>query len=265
MSKQKQSSPSDDLLRRGVAAAFKAVSSGYSADRVIADINLNAQFLKSCSALGLECADTRLNQCLLNLRKASVLADFKCAKRTNIRNQEEYSFGSEIAVRIIERRRLVSLDQVLCDPVLALEFDEIASRIAPGYSSLEYRWAALCLRKTSRLKPELLGRVVRAEVVGPIPVRGLDVASLPIAQGLYIFASKERVLYVGEATNLRNRLKKHIDHSDNKFLAQYLWEFGAKGVILEYHVLPESIPTRIRKAMELELIRSRRAEYNVQR
>ena len=73
------------------------------------------------------------------------------------------------------------------------------------------------------------------------------------------------VLYVGEAQNLRNRIKKHLDHSDNKLLARYIWAFGSDDLFIEYHVLPEHLRTDVRKAMELELIRSRRAEFNVQR
>jgi len=148
---------------------------------------------------------------------------------------------------------------------LAREFDSVAEAIAPGYSPLEYRWAALKLRKSKRLRPELLGRVVTSRVVGPIEVAGLNPLELPSEQGLYFLTARDKVLYVGEAQNLRLRLKKHLDHSDNKRLAQYIWEFGKDDLFLEYHVLPASTSTRVRKAMELELIRSRKADFNVQR
>jgi excinuclease UvrABC nuclease subunit len=45
------------------------------------------------------------------------------------------------------------------------------------------------------------------------------------------------VLYVGEAINLRKRLRKHLDHSDNKGLARWLWENGATDLHLKIHVL----------------------------
>jgi len=43
----------------------------------------------------------------------------------------------------LEKRDATTLDRIICDPERAAEFDLIAADIAPGYSSLEYRWAAL--------------------------------------------------------------------------------------------------------------------------
>jgi hypothetical protein len=117
----------------------------------------------------------------------------------------------------------------------------------------------------TQLKPEILGRVVRVELVGPTPVSGLNFAQVPAEQGLYVVSSRQCVLYVGEAQSLRARLKKHFEHSDNKYLARHIWECGRNDLMVEYHILPESTTGRVRRAMELELIRSRRAEFNVQR
>jgi site-specific DNA-methyltransferase (adenine-specific) len=52
-----------------------------------------------------------------------------------------------MSARYLERRRGVSLDDLICDPDIAAEFDKLASELAPGFTSLEYRWAALALRK----------------------------------------------------------------------------------------------------------------------
>jgi site-specific DNA-methyltransferase (adenine-specific) len=156
------------------------------------------------------------------------------------------------------------LDRVLCDPDLAREFDTVAVAVAPGFTSLEYRWAALRLRKTNRLPPEI-GRAMQATVVGPLGVAELDTSRIPVQQGIYILASRTRVLYIGEAKNLRARLKTHLEHSDNKLLARYIWESGEEDLLVEYHVLPQDTATSVRRAMELELIRSRRAEFNARR
>jgi len=81
--------------------------------------------------------------------------------------------------------------------------------------------------------------------------------------GLYLFMESSQVLYVGECQNLRKRISKHLDHSDKKGLAHWLWEHGLTDLHLEYHVLPADISTRVRKAMESELILSRKPIYNV--
>jgi site-specific DNA-methyltransferase (adenine-specific) len=246
-----------------VIAAFQDACDGWSADRVVADPELNTRFIEACRTRSLENAPVELNLKLINARKRGLLP--RGARRTVVPKQYEFAFAGEIAIRSLERKHNTTLDRVLCDPTLAVEFDAVSAMIAPGFSPLEYRWAALRLRKTSRLKPELLARVIPSSTIGPIPISGLEQSTIPMQQGLYIILNHEHVLYVGEAVNLRTRLRKHLEHSDNKFLARYIWEFGEQGLLLEYRVLPDATRTNIRKALELELIRSRRAEFNVRR
>jgi site-specific DNA-methyltransferase (adenine-specific) len=249
-------------MREIVRGAFLAIRGERSPDVVVADPDLNQQFLRECQARGLSDAPQALNQCLLNLRKSSDLQGIK-SKRVPLKNQEDYRFASEIAVRFLERKEQVSLDQILRDPVRAAEFDAIAANLAPGFTSFEYRWAALGLRKRNALRPELLGKVVHAENV--VTVRAGDVKpdELPVRCGLYLFIGPGQVLYVGECQSLRKRISKHLDHSDNKGLAHWLWQHGIADLHVEYHVLPASVSARVRKAMEAELIRSRRPLYNV--
>jgi hypothetical protein len=251
-------------LKEAILAAFLEVREDASADWVIADPELNARFLQQCRRRGIEQAGASINRTLLNLRKRGDLGHLG-SRRITVRDQPEYQFAAEIAVRSLERKHRVTLDDIICDPQLAREFDSIAQEISPGYAPVQYRWAALRLRKTRRLRPEILGRVVPTEVVGPIAVSDLSLDSVRAQQGLYLFSNREKMLYIGEAQNLRARLRKHLDHSDNKFLARYIWEFGKDDLLLEYHVLPEGTRTDVRKALETELIRSRRAELNVRR
>ncbi len=72
-------------------------------------------------------------------------------------------------------------------------------------------------------------------------------------------------LYIGEAENLFKRLKKHLDHSDNKGLARWMWEHGMDDVQLEVQVLAAETKTIVRRALETELIRSRLPLFNVAR
>ena len=247
-----------------IISAFTETHSGYSADRVVADPELNPLFIEACRRHGLEDPTVELNWSLQNIKKKGGRL-LKTTRPTTFRNQSHYRFAAEMAIRALERKHNTTLDRILCDPELAKKFDGIAEVFSPGFKPLEYRWAALSLRKKNALKPEPLSHVVPAEVHGPFPVTGANVNEIPSVQGLYVLSNREKVLYVGEAISLRARLKKHLDHSDNKHLARYVWEFGTSDMILEYHVLPPKTLTRVRKAMELALIRQRRAEFNVQR
>ncbi len=250
-------------MNRHVLEAFEEVRQGFSVDRMIADPNLNARFLDSCRQHGLTDTPVDLNLQLFNARKRGGLP--RSTRRTVARNQDGYAFAAEIAIRSMERKHQTTLDRVLCDPGLAAEFDSVATEIAPGFSPLEYRWAALCLRKKNRLKPEIVGRAVPTTTLGPMAVSTIDISEVPTKQGVYILTTRKNVLYVGEARNLRARLKKHLEHSDNKLLARHIWEFGKADLLIEYHVLPPDTRTDVRRAMESELIRSRRPVFNIRR
>jgi site-specific DNA-methyltransferase (adenine-specific) len=245
--------------------AFDAVSDGYSTDRVVADPELNRRFVVECRRLGLQDPVAGLNRALLNLRKSGALAGRPRSKQTRFPDIDEYRFAAEIAVRFLERRDEISLDRIICDPEKAAEFDEIAHRIIPGYSSLQYRWAALGLRKAKKLEPELVGRIAPPVDVINIAIDDVVPAQLPVSQGLYLFIAADQLLYVGETENLRKRLKKHLEHSDNKGLARWIWEFGTENLHLEMQILEANTETRVRRALELELIRSRQPIFNVKR
>lgn len=245
--------------------AFDAVSNGYSTDRVVADPELNQRFIAECRLRGLQDSVAALNRRLLNLRKSGALAGRARSKRTHISDTDEYRFAAEIAVRFLERRDEISLDAIMCDPDKAAEFDEVAGRIAPGFSSLQYRWAALGLRKAKKLEPELVGRIAPPVNVINVPVSDVVSDQFPDSQGLYLFIAADQLLYVGETENLRKRLKKHLDHSDNRGLARWIWEFGTENLHLELQILEDGTETRVRRALELELIRSRQPIFNVKR
>lgn len=252
----------DPRAREIVKPAFLQVRDGWSPDRVVADPDLNRRFEAECRKSGFDAEVREYNQILLNLRKAGALPGLQ-SKRTSFPDQGDYLFASEIAIRFLERRDGVTLDDVICDPARAAEFDVLAARIAPGYTPLQYRWAVLSLRKSRRLQPEPIGRVIQPISIEQRRAAELELGEVPTTQGLYIFFAGTECLYIGEAQNLRSRLKKHLDHSDNRGLARWLWEHGPDEVYIEWEVLPSATLTRTRKAMECELIRSRHPLFNV--
>ena len=200
-----------NLTLHGIVEAFRLTYDGYSADRLVADPELNANFVEACSRLGLV-GDARIwNSLLFRIRKAGKLAQFPAACATSMtwEDCDEYLFASEIAYRQIMDRGVGGLDAILCDPALAAEFDQIAASFAPGRSSLEYRWAALKLRKEARfartrgasLSPDKLS------VSAPVTIGRLDLSDVPESSGMYVLRDEATgPLYVGETLNLRKRL-----------------------------------------------------------
>lgn len=254
------------ISRSLIASSFSSCRDGYAADRVVADPQLNEAFIQCCRANGFSGPAVVANKALLNLRKAGLIVE-PTSKRTTFADIEEFKFASEIAARFLSRRDGLSLDAIICDPEIASEFDQLAADISPGFTPLQYRWAALSLRKKKKLPPEIASRLLEISSVTRFVVNTLDLATLPIGQGVYQFidSAADLVLYIGESARLGQRLRKHLDHSDNKGLARWLWDKGTDSLLLDVHELPHDTSTVHRRALEAELIRTHDPVFNSQR
>lgn len=199
------------LFEKGLISAFQKVNDGFSVDRVVADPELNDLFADECRLLGLPGELRTWNHSLFNLRKQGRLAELSAQRRTNIdwSDCDRFLFASEIAWQKLIADGATSLDDILCDPLLAAKFDAVAENLAPGFTSLRYRWAALKLRKTAQQAR------TRARLLEPSrfqkPLRAFEDAwkNAPEEAGVYLVTSADfkRKLYVGEALNLKNRFE----------------------------------------------------------
>ncbi len=203
-----------EVDERGLLAAFRKASDGYSIDRVIADPALNAALADECSRAGLSGRPQDWNLALLGMRKSGKLSQLDTRRRTKIcwSDMDGYEFASEMALRHLLDMGYPSLDYVLCDPQVALRFDDLARSLAPGYSSLEYRWAALYLRKRARVWRQA-AEAYRSELSWRAKEAGLgELAKLQPLPGVYWLKLAGRgdggagvPVYVGETRNLRTR------------------------------------------------------------
>ena len=198
-------------VHKSIVAAFEAVHDGLSTDRVIADPELNRQFIDACKAESLPGTPTEWNRRLIGLRKIKALTHLRPMKQTRLPKDELdiAEFGSEAAMSILEDRYGISLDSILCDPKIAGEFDRIAGRFAPGLSPLHYRWGALHIRKYAckwnRAASALDSRLRKVRFG---PARELDFSkSVEELPAVYVLSEGSGCpLYVGATTNLSRRI-----------------------------------------------------------
>jgi DNA modification methylase len=203
---------------RGIVDAFRRAADGYSADRVIADPRLNAAFTDECSKLELHGRPRDWNLTLLGLRKAGKLTEVNTTKRTQLswESMDPFAFASEIALRRMLDLGCPSLDHVLCDPIAVVRFDEVARSLAPGFSSLQYRWAALRLRKDARLWRRSSARVDRPALPNVLRKIRLDAHALTEVRpmpGVYLIAQcrdDAKPVYVGETWDLFHRAERTL-------------------------------------------------------
>ncbi len=253
----------NDVLRE----AFRKTHDGWSVDEVLIRDDLNKAFIENCRGQLPDVAEKDINWTLLNLRKAGKLG----IKATQF-NYESYGNVmqlAEVTVRSIQDKHKISCDAIMADPVRRKEFDEVAHGIDPTVDAYQVRKCALRLRKARDLRPELITRIAdwnREVIEFPAAKVAADLALIPETPGIYLFRDKTGYLYIGEAIQLRERLKTHLDDSDRKSLANYLKQQGIDSISIEVHSFPADsrmMDITVRRAYESELIRSREPRFNV--
>lgn len=237
-------------------------------DELIVDDQLQTAFLSACADQLPEIKPWRFNWTLLNLRKAGKLSDVPTTqfRRDNV---ADVRVIAEIAARSIQDKYDTTVDRILADPDWRRELDEAARQIHAEVNSYAVRKAALQLRKTRQLQPELVTRIANwGREIDVLPFAEIvdDIQRVPPRPGIYIFRDATGYLYIGEADNLRRRLQQHSQKSDRLSLANYLEQIGARDVSVELHTFEEGAPIErlsVRRAYESELIRSRNPRFNV--
>ena len=254
-------------IKQAVITAFAATHDGWSSDEVLINDELNQPFIAHCQKDFPDGQPLEFNWTLLNLRKANELTA-KATKRSRTEDAD-FRHAAEIAVRSLHDKYGASIDRVMADPRLRAEFDEAAISLAPNVSAYELRKAALALRKARQLRPELIVRIADwGREVKKFSAQDIskNLELVPTSPGVYIFSDSTGYLYIGEASNLRERLKKHLEDSDRQSLAKYLTENGKEQITIEYHAFDPASQAKskpVRRAYESELIRSRNPRFNI--
>jgi predicted GIY-YIG superfamily endonuclease len=256
-------------LKSVVTEAFLETHQGFSSDEVILQTELNRAFIAACKKQLPGANAATFNWTLINLRKAGKLPAITSRRVQRSKDSPDASHIGEICARMVMDRHGVSIDRVMTDPALMAEFNESARKMSPDADVYQARKSAFRLRKTRKLKPELITRIAdwgrkvteyRAnELAG-------DTSVLPESPGIYLFRDSSGYLYIGEAIDLRKRLTQHLDESDRKALGNYLNEQGFEAVIVEVHTFAKNSRIKeigVRRAYESELIRSREPRFNV--
>lgn len=201
-----------------VVNAYKQTSQGYPADYLLCDKDLNKDFIKACKEAGNGGSPFFWNHTLLNLRKSGKLP--KSTQRPgNITpaQMDAFGFAAEVAWRLIAIDYRKTLDDILCSPEFAAEFDRLATEFGPAdqeVSSLDYRRTALSIRKRSkdaRTEAEAAEKFSRwfhkRRKLDPVALDDIDTESFE-KPGVFVLRSGDVGLYAGETENVRRRIEQ---------------------------------------------------------
>jgi site-specific DNA-methyltransferase (adenine-specific) len=203
-----QADPDTEL---GIIEAYKAICGDKSTDYILCDPEWNAEFVSACRKRSLPGDAFVWNRLLLRIRKQGRLPKgHESPRRLTFALMDGYSAAAEVATHLLGLDYALGLDDILCSPNAAAEFDRIAADFAPGYSPWEYRWAALAIRKRRRKSQKLANAQfldwLRKDLPAPIPLS--ECAGEQYEQsGVYVVYTREgEPLYVGETLNIRGRV-----------------------------------------------------------
>jgi len=247
----------ENELKPIVLQAFRDVRAGASTDRVVADPNLDRRFLDRCRTLGAATSDYRLNWVLYNVRKKGLSEEDRAKRSHEIPRERRdlIDFGVELAVCYVQRQHGgVSVDRIVCNPDFAEELEDKAKEVSPGFSSLDYRWVALGLRKRGR-KRESGGQVAVPNFQTVARVTSGIVSELPTTGGVYLLEAT-RPLFINATSNLRRRIEMHL-HSGATGLPPWLYE-GNGAVLLKV----ADVPSGKRQAAMLQAIKTLKPDFN---
>jgi site-specific DNA-methyltransferase (adenine-specific) len=208
-----------DLIRDAIVDAFYASHNGFSIDWLLANPELQAAFHEACRDEGLIGSPLDWNRELLRLRKTGDFPKRGAIQKVQVADDELdlYNFAAEIAWRAASDKFAgASLDEIFCDPAKVSVFDRAAKRFAPGFTPIQYRWAALRLRKASR---ELVDEVKKYHFVFAKrdftrfqTWRGFKPKRLNGQPGIYLLRGDEkRPLFIGHTFDLGRRLAVHAE------------------------------------------------------
>jgi DNA modification methylase/predicted GIY-YIG superfamily endonuclease len=208
-----------DLIRDTIVEAFFAAHDGYSIDWMLANPQLQAVFHEECREAGLIGTALDWNRELLRIRKQGGFPKRGAIKKVHVTDEEldAYDFAAEIGWRMAnDKFHGPSLDEILCDPEKAAYFGRLAKKFAPGFEPVNYRWAALRLRKASR---DLVDEVKQYHFVFAKrdftrfqSWNRFKASRFNGQPGIYLLRGDDKEpLYVGYALDLGQRLAMHLD------------------------------------------------------
>ncbi len=201
---------------RQVFNAFLKVFDGASAESVLLDRTLAARFHSTARKMGLHAPAADMNRRLINIRKNP--ARYKkhgiiLPPATRIEAHPSivprYAHVIEFSLARLHSRYGVSIDDILIDPDLGLEYETMVLSAAPGLSPLEIRLAALYIRKTryiSKSREELVQSLPTEAIESAFHEVGsavaMDLAAVPTGEGVIEVLDANKHLYISRSEDL---------------------------------------------------------------
>ncbi len=260
---------------RLVVQAFEDVRRGLAPDAILWDRSLARDFAKRCRQLGLDAPDAFLNRRLLNIRKGirryekqgiSIAPASKSDTHPSIVPQ--YAHVIEFALVRLRYRYGASIDEILLDPNLGQQFEQMALELAPDLSNRDLRLGALYIRKTRHFEKKDVARIesLDLEIVEkawsrPVSLETVDPANVPSSPGLLELKEEGRYLYISRNNDIRPAADQMRSGNAFDLVANGFWTPRLDKITLQF-VAGATVGDVSLGVWERRLIRDREPIFN---
>jgi DNA modification methylase len=205
--------PFNDATEKVVVDAFSEI--GYPVDYLLCDKDLNAQFISLCLKQKIGGNAYVWNLYLSRLRKTGKLPSAtKQPQPFDLEKLSDFGFASEVAWRLLAIDYQKTLDEILCSPEFAEEFDRLATEFGPldvQVSSLDFRRAAVSIRQLAREARELAVEnfndwVQKRQSMQTVDLNG-SLAELE-QPGIFLLRANNAAIFADQSANMRTQVER---------------------------------------------------------
>ena len=222
---KRRKKPFDEKTESAVIKAYKEAGGGFPADHILCDPKVNAEFIKKCLEQGIGGNAAVWNHYMLHLRKAGKLPrSTKKASQVTPDEMNRIGFASEVAWRLLAIDYRKTLDEILCSPEFASEFDRLASEFGPmneDVKPVDFRRVAVSIRKRTKNARKSAAEnfsqwMKRNKKLKRIDINGsLSKLECP---GVMMLCTEDVGFYASETRNMRERVDELMSNPNWKSL-----------------------------------------------
>lgn len=251
-----------------IIRTFAEIHEGYSVDRTLADSQMANKFVQLCRERGINAPHVAICRRLLRLRKMGGFPVETTLKEE--RDFQPFLIPAELAFAKLTYRFDASYDDLLADPEVGKAFDENVSAIARLGDALDYRLAALHLRKNIRArrkadKKDLASLDISTDRVRwHEPGRLADVClnNVPESEGVFSLREPDRYLYLTQSENLRSGINIFLDETVLASVGNHFWSPLPERIVVDF-VTPEDLGGVKLRLFEFKAIEKYKPIFNM--
>lgn len=212
---KRRQKPFDEKVEKAVIAAYESAGQGYPVDYLLCDKTLNKKFIKQCLAEGIGGSAAIWNRYLMQLRKSGSLPkSTKVPIHLTAGDLEGFGFASEVAWRLLSIDYQKTLDDILCSPDFAEEFDRLSAEYGPASgaaTSLDFRRAAISIRKRAKVARQTATQQFGDWIDSKKKLATVELGgsmNVPEKSGVFVLSSGEARIFVDESQNMRSKVEE---------------------------------------------------------